>query len=213
MISWPQRSQVIHLCWIGLLSLSVWLFPVMFWDSTFSTLAVTVHEVPNPRQTHGGWVTDMANVISENAENKLNQMITDLEQNTRAEIAVVTVPDTSPSPTPKAFATELFNLWGIGKAQSNNGVLLLVAVEERRVEIETGTGLSQRLPDRQVQEILKHNIVPHLKQNRYDAAVIRVVVILVGEVVTEEGEVQTFKSVASIAQSTCPSLPLNPCPD
>ncbi|MDJ1172757.1 TPM domain-containing protein [Roseofilum capinflatum] len=172
MTSWPQRSQIIHLCWIGLLSLSVWLFPVMFWGSTFSTLAVTVHEVPNPRQTHGGWVTDMANVISENAENKLNQMITDLEQNTRAEIAVVTVPDTSPSPTPKAFATELFNLWGIGKAQSNNGVLLLVAVEERRVEIETGTGLSQRLPDRQVQEILKHNIVPHLKQNRYDRGVL-----------------------------------------
>ena len=53
-------------------------------------------------------------------------MISELEKENGTEIAVVTVPTTKPSPTPKAFTTELFNTWGIGKKGKDNGILFLI---------------------------------------------------------------------------------------
>ena len=73
------------------------------------SLAVTVKEVPNPQQVYGGWVTDMANLFDSETQAKLNQKISKLEAENGTEIAVVTAPKTTPAPTPKQFATTLFN--------------------------------------------------------------------------------------------------------
>ncbi|MEN9223331.1 MAG: TPM domain-containing protein, partial [Thermostichus sp. BF3_bins_97] len=81
-----------------------------------SVLAIAVEQVPNPRQSYGGWVSDTANILSSSTERELDRLITQLEQRTGAEMAVVTVPNTQGYATPKAFTTQLFNHWGIGKA-------------------------------------------------------------------------------------------------
>lgn len=133
-----------------------------------SAVALTVQEIPNPRQTSGGWVTDMANVLSPATEAEINQLITELEAENGSEMAVVTVPETAPSATPKAFATELFNTWGIGKADRDNGVLFLISVGDQRAEIETGYGIEKILPDEQVSEILEQAVIPHYKNGNYD---------------------------------------------
>ena len=133
-----------------------------------SSQALTVEEIPNPRQYNGGWVTDLANILDEESETKINRLLSDLEQSNGAEIAVVTVPDTEPAATPKAIATELFNYWGIGKADVDNGVLFLISVGDRRVEIETGSGLQTILPDTEVKEIIDNKITPQYKQGNYD---------------------------------------------
>ncbi|WP_242541945.1 TPM domain-containing protein [Leptolyngbya sp. Cla-17] len=114
-----------------------------------------VEEVPNPRQANRGWVSDTANILNAATEKKLNQTISQLEAKNGTEIAVVTVPNTAPSETPKAFATQLFNHWKIGKANSNNGVLFLVSKGDRRVEIETGYGIEPVLPNAQVQRFAR----------------------------------------------------------
>ncbi|WP_242065639.1 YgcG family protein [Trichocoleus sp. FACHB-262] len=132
------------------------------------SLAVSVEQVPNPRQVNGGWVTDTANILSPATEANLNQKISELEAKNGSEIAVVTVPDTAPSATPKQFATKLFNYWGIGKAAHNNGVLFLISLGDRRVEIETGYGIEEHLPDAQVGQIIDQKIVPRLKQGDFD---------------------------------------------
>ncbi|MCU0534486.1 MAG: TPM domain-containing protein [Hydrococcus sp. Prado102] len=139
--------------------------------SIFSALpsyALTVREVPNPRQTNNGWVTDSANILSDRTEDQLNQMISQLETQNGTEIAVVTVPETSPSPSPKQFATELFNYWGIGKAERDNGILLLISVGDRRTEIETGYGVESILPDAKVGNIINTQITPQFKQKHFD---------------------------------------------
>lgn len=133
-----------------------------------SSLAVTVEEVPNPRQANGGWVSDTANILNASTENKLNQIISQLEAKNSTEIAVVTVLNTVPSPTPKAFATQLFNHWKIGKVGKNNGVLFLISKGDRRVEIETGYGIEAVLPNTQVSEIIQQKIVPSFKQGNFD---------------------------------------------
>ena len=133
-----------------------------------ATHALTVEEVINPRQDNDGWVTDMADILSDRTETELNSLITNLEQNNGAEIAVVTVPETAPANSPKAFATELFNYWGIGKAESNNGILFLISTADKRVEIETGYGVEATLPDAEVGNIIERKITPQYKQGNYD---------------------------------------------
>ena len=153
-----SNKQII---WIGLLSFSAIAFPV-------TSQAITVQEVPNPRQVNNTWVTDKANILSDSTETQLNQMISDLEAKNGSEIAVVTVPDTKPSATPKAFGTELFNFWKIGKKGKNNGVLLLISSGERRVQIETGSGIQSILPDAKAVGIIETEITPRFKQQDFD---------------------------------------------
>lgn len=130
--------------------------------------AITVRDVPNPRQTSGGWVTDSAQILKPETEAQLNQMINQLEATNGAEIAVVTVPETKPAATPKVFATELFNYWHIGKKGQDNGVLFLISKGDRRVEIETGYGVEAILPDAKVGNIIDTKILPRFKQSDYD---------------------------------------------
>ena len=132
--------------------------------------ALTPQEVPNP-QLSGGWVTDMANIITPETEARLNQRISALDAYNGSQIVVVTVLQTRPSATPKVFATELFNLWGIGQAGEDNGVLFLVSIGDRRTEIETGYGIEGVLPDAQVGRILDEAVIPQFRQENYDRGI------------------------------------------
>jgi uncharacterized protein len=139
---------------------------VLFIPST--SQAIIVEEVTNPRQASGGWVSDMADILSDRTEAKLNRLISNLEQTNGSEIAVVTVPETTPAESPKTFATQLFNYWGIGKAEADNGVLFLISTGDKRVEIETGYGIEAILPDAQVGKIIDTKVTPQYKQGNYD---------------------------------------------
>ncbi|MGL5193353.1 MAG: TPM domain-containing protein [Chroococcales cyanobacterium] len=151
--------------WGILLGFSLVLFPLL-------SHALTVQEVPNPQQQYGGWVTDMANILSNQTENQLNRMISELESTTGAELAVVTVPTTAPYPNPKAFATALFNHWGIGKAGINNGVLFLTSVGDRRVEIETGYGVELLIPDDTIATLINTEIIPRLRRRDWTGGIL-----------------------------------------
>ena len=147
------------------LCLTLILFPI-------PSYALSVQDVPNPRKDYGGWVTDMAQILSPNTEATLNQLISNLERRNGDEIAVVTVPETSPAPSPKVFTTELFKDWRIGKKGKNNGVLFLVSQGERRVEIETGYGIEPILSNTRISKIIDSQIIPHLKQGDFDGGVL-----------------------------------------
>ena len=121
-----------------------------------------IDRVPNPRATDGGWVADMAGVLSPEHKARLNRLIDQLERDTGAEIAVVILRRTQGA-TPKEYAAELFNRWGVGKRGADNGVLMLVALGDRRVEIETGYGMEAILPDAIVGEILDTAVVPRFR--------------------------------------------------
>ncbi len=147
--------------WSSLLILTVASVPAV-------SQSLTVQDVPNPRRTYGGWVTDAANMLSPETETKINSLISQLEAQNGTELAVVTVPQTQPQKTPKAFATALFNYWGIGKKGQNNGVLLLISQGDRRVEIETGYGVESILPDARVSNIIQQEITPRFKTGDFN---------------------------------------------
>ena len=145
---------------------------ITFILANIPSYALSVNQVPNPRQQNGGWVTDMVDMLSPQAENQLNQMISNLEKQNGTEIAVVTVPTTKPESTPKAFTTKLFNTWGIGKQGKNNGILFLVSKGDRRTEIEVGKGITEILPNAKVSEIIKQQVTPQFKKRNFEAGIL-----------------------------------------
>lgn len=147
--------------------------------------AIPVEQVVNPRQYSGGWVSDQAKLLSPNAIAQINQLISQLKTKTGTEVAVVTVIDTYPSATPKEFATELYNRWGVGQKGQDNGVLLLVAIKERRVEIETGYGVEGILPDSKVGNIIRTYITPRFKAGDYQGGIMAGTEALVQELSNE----------------------------
>ncbi len=162
--------------------------------SNIPTHALTVQEVPNPRQQNSGWVTDMVDMLSPEAEAQINQMISKLEQENGTEITVVTVPTTKPSSTPKAFTTELFNTWGIGKKGKDNGILFLVSKGDRRTEIETGYGVEEILPDALVGSIIRKQVTPKFKKGKFEAGILAGTKSLIKELETKATQTQTAVS-------------------
>ena len=186
-------------CRASFLGLAVVSFPAL-------SLAITVEEIPNPRQENGGWVADTADILNSSTEAEINRQISELEAKNGSEIAVVTVPETAPASTPKEFATTLFNYWGIGKQEQDNGVLFLISKGDRRIEIETGYGVERILPDAQIGSIIKQKITPQFKRGDFDGGTLAgtkaLVQILKGKTYTPLPNLSTKVSKSSSNSST-----------
>jgi uncharacterized protein len=145
---------------------------------------VSVADVPSPRPNH--WVTDQANVLAPDAEAKLDALAEGLHARRGIELAIVTVDDVRG--TPKQFATSLFNAWGIGSAQTNNGVLVLLVMSKRRLEVETGRGIEAALPAAWLADMQTRDMVPQFKAKRFDLGLIAGVQAIVDHLRDAPGE-------------------------
>jgi uncharacterized protein len=119
-----------------------------------------------------GYVNDFANVLPDNVESGLENSLRQFEEETTVELAVVTVPNLG-GDTVEGYAVRLFNQWGIGKQDGDNGVLMLLAVEDRQVRIEVGYGMEPYLTDGQTGRILDTQVVPELRQNNYAQGILK----------------------------------------
>jgi uncharacterized protein len=124
--------------------------------------ALTVAAAPAPLPTPLGMVSDFAGVIDTATAARLTARITELKQKTGSEIAVVTLPTTAPDPVPER-AVRLAEAWKPGDRDKDNGVLFLVAVQERELFVATGYGIEGALPDGLVGEIRDRTIVPKFR--------------------------------------------------
>lgn len=117
-----------------------------------------------PRPT--GAVNDFANVIPAAERAAMESLAREVLQKTGTAVVVATMP-TVGDMAADDYATRLYEAWGIGKRGEDKGVLILLALKERRVRIETGYGVEGILPDGVVGEILRLHVIPHLKQGDY----------------------------------------------
>lgn len=129
----------------------------------FLTQLSYADEIPKPT----GWVNDFAGVIPEEYRGKITRLIEELEQKTSAEVFVVTVNSIAPYDE-KSYARMVFDSWRPGKKEKDNGVLVLLAIKERRWRIETGYGVEGILPDGRCGEIGRNYMVPYFKKGEYD---------------------------------------------
>ncbi len=117
-----------------------------------------------------GHVNDFAGVLSSDTRAKLENILSQLEQKTKAEVAVVTLPDLAGLDV-EGYAVDLFEKWGIGKKGEDNGVLLLIALKERKIRIEVGYGLEGIIPDALAGDIIRQVITPAFKAGDYNSGV------------------------------------------
>jgi len=113
-----------------------------------------------------GAVNDFAGVISAAERESMESLAREVLQKTGTAVVVATVP-TVGDRTADDYATRLYEAWGIGKRGEDKGVLILLALKERRVRIETGYGVEGILPDGVAGEILRLHVIPLLKQGDY----------------------------------------------
>ena len=119
-----------------------------------------------------GRVVDEADLLDTKTERRLAALLEAHEAETTNQVVVVTLP-TLQDRTIEHFGRELGNHWGIGQAGRNNGVLLIVAMQERKVRIEVGTGLESVLTDGLASAIIENEITPQFRLGRFDKGVSR----------------------------------------
>ena len=119
-------------------------------------------DLPRP----SGKVNDFAKLLKPSQREALEASLRDLERDTSAELAVVTLRDLG-GRSVEDYANALFNDWGIGKQGRDNGVLILVAIGERTMRIEVGYGLEGVLPDGLAGAVIRETFAPPFSDGRY----------------------------------------------
>ncbi len=114
----------------------------------------------------GRLVTDRADLLTLSEEQRLTAKLTAYEDTTSTQIVVVTIPSLEGVPAAE-YALALGRSWGIGQAGQDNGVVILVARDDREVRIETGYGLEGAIPDAVAARIYRNVIVPYFREGRF----------------------------------------------
>lgn len=139
--------------------------------------------------TPAGFVNDFAGMLQPQERTQLEQTLSSFEKSTSNELTVVTIPNLG-GDTIENYAVKLFEEWKIGKTKKDNGVLLLIARDDRTMRIEVGYGLEGALTDAQSYWIINNQITPNFKAGHYyagiDAGVSEIMKATRGEYVPSE---------------------------
>jgi len=117
-----------------------------------------------------GRVVDNAKLLPAAKRAQWEQRLQTLEQQAGPQMVIVTVPDLK-GMTIEAYGRALGNGWGIGDKTRNDGVLLIVAPNERKTRIEVGIGLESTLTKALSQQIIETDMIPHFKANDFEAGI------------------------------------------
>ncbi|CAI8721590.1 hypothetical protein E0L21_12280 [Kosakonia quasisacchari] len=135
-------------------------------------LSFTLPALAVPVPPMNGVVNDAENQLSLWQRKALTQQVSDLNARTGTQTAVLLVPTTN-GETIEQFANAVFHRWQLGDAQRNDGVLLLVAWQDRKVRIEVGTGLEDMLTNALAKQIIDEYMIPAFRQDDLNTGIVR----------------------------------------
>jgi uncharacterized protein len=136
-----------------------------------------------------GRVVDQANIIPADARNALTGKLADLESKSGIQLVVATVSSLEGQEI-EPYANQLFRSWKLGEKTKNNGVLLLVAPNQRKVRVEVGYGLEGTLTDALSKVIIVNAITPRFKEGDFAGGVTRGVDDIITVLTTDASEWQ-----------------------
>ncbi|MGH2319305.1 TPM domain-containing protein [Planococcus sp. SE5232] len=140
-----------------------------------------------PELTNDLYVQDEVGILTEQQKEEIRQLGRGLEDATTAQIMLLVIPTLEGEPI-ESYANEAFRHYGIGAEEENNGVLVVVSLDEpdnREIYVEIGYGLEGALPDGKVGRILDEYAIPYLSQGNYSEGVINLYEVLYQEVAAE----------------------------
>jgi len=141
--------------------------------SVFTALLLTVcfiafgAEVIPPAPAR--YFNDYAKVVSPNIAQQLNQTLEDFERETSSQIVVAIYPKMQSDSSIEDYAVRVAQSWGVGQKGKNNGAVLFVFIQDRKMTIQTGYGLEGALPDAICKRIIEDEIKPGFKAGDYDS--------------------------------------------
>lgn len=141
--------------------LKILLTSALFFVS-FLTSAQNIPERPDPPRL----VNDFAGVLSPEEEQQLERQLVAYDDSTSNQVAIVLVKTLDDYPI-EEYALRLFRGWGIGNKKTNNGVLILAAIDDRKIRIEVGYGLEGAIPDITANHIIQNDIAPNFRSRDY----------------------------------------------
>jgi uncharacterized protein len=138
-----------------------------------------------------GRVNDYAGILSENTIEVLSEQLKAHEERTTNQVVVLTLPSLQ-GESIEDFSNQVFNEWGLGQQGQDNGILIVVVPDERRMRIEVGYGLEGPVPDILAGRIIREIMAPRFRENDFDGGVsegaLAVINLLEGQELPETAE-------------------------
>ena len=124
--------------------------------------AQNIPQRPNPPRL----VNDLAGVLSPDEERRLEQQLVAYDDSTSNQIAIVTVKTLNDYPI-EEYALKILRDWGVGNKNTNNGIVILAAIDDRKLRIEVGYGLEGAIPDITANHIIQQDLAPNFRSGDY----------------------------------------------
>ncbi|HYH46258.1 MAG TPA: TPM domain-containing protein [Thermoanaerobaculia bacterium] len=125
-----------------------------------SPRTVTVEQIPKPPA--GAWTVDVTGTLPAAVRAEIDRIARAVREQGRGELAVVVIGSTGGTPH-RSFATLLANVWGVGSAERDDGVLILAALDDRAIEIVLGLGLDSPAEIQISREIVDREMIPRFR--------------------------------------------------
>jgi len=152
-----------------------------------SLLTVQFSHAVNIPENPGNHVVDLAGIVDNSIEAKLNQYLRELEQKTTAQIAILTIKSLEGESIEDLSITVAHDKWKLGQKGKDNGVLLLVSPSDRKYRIEVGYGLEGVIPDSLAGSIGRSYLVPFFKKGEYSNGIYAAALALANEIAKDSG--------------------------
>ena len=137
-------------------------------------------------------IVDQTNTLTNEQKSQLAQKIADERKKSGNQIAILMIPSLQ-GESIEGYSLKVARQWGVGTGENDNGVLLLIAKDDRKLRIEVGKGLEGALTDAQAGRIIRNEITPQFKNNKYyegvSAGVTSIIAAINGEYVASGGSV------------------------
>jgi uncharacterized membrane protein YgcG len=129
-----------------------------------SGAAIDSGKIPVPQLT--GRINDTVNLLSSADQERLSNLLSDYEKETKHQIAVLIVP-TLRDETIESFCLRVANVWRLGRKGIDDGIVVCLAIEERRVRIELGIGMERYISNAEAKEIIDSEMTPLFSKRNF----------------------------------------------
>lgn len=147
---------------------------------------------PKPSEANQKAVYDYVNLLSKNQSNSLNAKLIGYADSTSTQI-VVSIIESTKGEDISFLGAKWGQAWGIGQADRDNGILILLARDDRQIDINTGYGIETILTDRMAEQILNRIIIPEFKNGDYYSGLDKGTDALIAVLSGEYEETRTFR--------------------
>jgi uncharacterized protein len=153
----------------------------------YITSGANLHGAVNLPARPDSHVVDLANVIDSSTKYNLEKYLIELERKTTAQIVVLTIKSLEGEPLEDLSLKVAHDKWKLGQKGKDNGILLLIALKERKYRIEVGYGLEGVIPDSLAGSIGRDYLVPFFRQGNYSKGAYTATLALISEVAKDAG--------------------------